>query len=669
MRGTTVGGYEVLELLGRGGMGEVWKARDPRSGDLVAIKMMPVANDLELIERFEREAKLAATVRHPNVAAVLGCGVERGIRWIAFELVTGGTFRQHLERSRRLDWREAVARGVEIAEAIAAVHARGLVHRDVKPENLLIDAGGRTKLADFGLARPQVSTERLTETGAMVGTLEYMAPEQVEGRRDIDGRADLHALGVVLYEALTGSVPFSGVGLSLARSVLVEKPRPPRELEPSIPLALDALVLGLLAKDPAARPAPASRVARDLRAIGAASVSSRRGVLGLGLAIVALAVAGAFTFARPRPEAAPPPHAPPARPKTWKDHLDEGVSLVVAGRADGGFAAIERALELEPRLVERLEAERTARLKSGDLAAVASLRLAQAFVHETRANSCVARQDYDGALVELDLLLESLPDDGPYRGALEAWAFTVRGSLPSGRRDPDAALADLDRAVAMTSVSGGPPRVDALLCRAGVHRVRKRYAEARADASLVVTLAPEDPRGWLERAQIAMDELAFPVLGPDEKHARYDPIVADLRRAEALMPRSWSRRSSVYLSLANVLEYLDDLPAALRELDALIELAPKEAGLWYRRALLRRKLADRGDASMYEVSLKDFDEAVRLAPHLAKPRFDRALTEFRAGRLEAALADYEKALEGGLEEGDAEHARQDMGIIKVSLGR
>jgi len=667
MRGTSLGGYEVVELLGRGGMGEVWKARDARSGELVAIKTMPAANDLELIERFEREARLAASVRHPNVAAVLGSGIERGVRWIAFELVTGGSLRQHLERTQRLDWREAAARGAEIAEALAAVHARGLVHRDVKPENLLIDADGRTKLADFGLARPEVATERLTATGAMVGTLEYMAPEQVEGKREVDGRADLYGLGVVLFEAVTGSVPFSGVGLSLARRVIVEKASHPRDLAPEIPRPLDALILGLLAKDPAARPAPASRVAADLRAIGAGPVSSRRGSFGLGLAIVALAIT--LLLARRRPEQTPPPPPAPARERTWRDHVDEGVSLLARGRADGGFAAIESALRLEPRLVERLEAERAARLARGDIAAVNSLRLAQARVHQVRVSSCVRRTDYEGALVELDRLFESLPEDEPYRGALEAWALTVRGSLPPGRRDPDSSLSDLDRAVAMTAVSGGPPRVEALLCRAGAYRVRKRYAEARGDASLVVTLAPDDPRGWLERAQIAQDELGFPLLEERERHAAYDPVVADLRRAEALMPRTSPSRSLVYACLGNVLEYLDDLPGAIAAFDVEIELAPKESGLWYRRGIIKRKLGDRGDTRRYEAAVVDLDEAVRLTPNIAKLRFDRALAEYRAGRAEAAIDDYERALQGGLGEVDAERARTDMGFLKATLGR
>ncbi|MBI3723866.1 serine/threonine protein kinase, partial [bacterium] len=264
--GSHVSGYRILELLGRGGMGLVYKAHDARLDRIVAIKV--ISRELaepRFIQRFQREARAGAAVLHPNVAQVHETGEHQGAPFLVVEYVPGGSLRELLRRQGKLDWRRAVALALPIARALAAVHEKGIVHRDLKPENVLLDEAGQPKLVDFGLARPSGASDgpggALTRTGEVLGSFHYLAPEQADSSRTIDARADLYSLGAVLYDLLTGRPPFLGEGVALLSMHLGETPRPPRELEPSVPPALEDLVLRLLAKRPSERPSDAESTA------------------------------------------------------------------------------------------------------------------------------------------------------------------------------------------------------------------------------------------------------------------------------------------------------------------------------------------------------------------------------------------------------------------------
>jgi serine/threonine protein kinase len=219
-------------------------------------------------ERFLREARAAAAVRHDHVVTVFHADADRGVPFLAMELLEGETLEARLRRHGRLRVAEVLRLGREVAEGLKAAHARGLVHRDIKPANIWLEReDDRVRLLDFGLARAVSSGGNLTETGAVVGTPSYMAPEQAGGE-PVDQRCDLFSLGGVLYAACTGRPPFPGGNRSaILKAVLNEQPPPPRDLNPMVPAALSDLVMRLLAKEAGLRPASAQQVVDAVRAI------------------------------------------------------------------------------------------------------------------------------------------------------------------------------------------------------------------------------------------------------------------------------------------------------------------------------------------------------------------------------------------------------------------
>ena len=265
--------YRVERTLGIGGMATVYLAHDSVLGREVALKVLAehLSGDESFRERFLREARLAARVTHPNVVQIYDAGAdERGL-FIVMEYVEGETLAEELARRGRLAPAEAVDLGIQLCAALDAAHAAGLVHRDVKPQNVLRGRDGTTRLGDFGIARSHDSTA-LTEHGSVLGTAAYLAPEQGRGEA-VTGAADLYSLGVLLYEALTGVRPHDGASLS---EVLLrrerEAPAPPSAVVAEIPAELDAAVLACLALRPEERPASAAALAADLsRALPEAS--------------------------------------------------------------------------------------------------------------------------------------------------------------------------------------------------------------------------------------------------------------------------------------------------------------------------------------------------------------------------------------------------------------
>jgi serine/threonine-protein kinase len=248
-------------------MAEVFLAHDCILGRDLALKVLreDYAKDAGFVSRFRREAVSAAALNHPHVVQVYDQGrSEDGRLYMTMEHVPGGNLKDLTTRRGPLDPAEAARLASEVAEALGAAHERGIVHRDVKPQNVLIDEAGEAKLADFGIALA-ASTSTASGTNRVFGTASYMSPEQAMGER-VGPQSDLYSLGVVLYEMLTGTLPFEADGaLATAMKHVTEQPVPPRERDPSIPEEVDALVMGLLAKDPEARCGSAFELAEDLR--------------------------------------------------------------------------------------------------------------------------------------------------------------------------------------------------------------------------------------------------------------------------------------------------------------------------------------------------------------------------------------------------------------------
>jgi eukaryotic-like serine/threonine-protein kinase len=261
--------YDVVRPLGSGGMGEVYLARDRVLGREVALKVLrkQYAGDDEFAERFKREAMSAASLSHPNIIQVYDRGeTEVGASYIAMEYVPGGTLKERILREGPLEAANAAGIGAQVAEALGAAHDRGMVHRDIKPQNVLLTARGGAKVADFGIARAG-SSATISRTGSVMGTATYMSPEQALGK-PATPKSDLYSLGVVLYEALTGELPYTADNpIAVSMKHVNEPLRPPVQLNPRIPEGMNALVTKLLAKDPEDRYADADEVAGDLRRV------------------------------------------------------------------------------------------------------------------------------------------------------------------------------------------------------------------------------------------------------------------------------------------------------------------------------------------------------------------------------------------------------------------
>ncbi len=255
MIGTVLSGrYRLEAKLGSGGMSTVYLARDQTLDRPVAVKVMhrEMSEQADQLERFRQEARSVAKLSHPNVVSVIDAGEDGGYPYIVFEYVEGETLKQRIKREGALDPQEAIAYAIEIARGLSMAHARNMVHRDIKPQNILIDAEGRAKLTDFGISR-QLEQDGMTATGRVLGTTDYVAPEQAMGHK-VDPRTDIYSLGVVLYEMLVGQVPFSAdsqVGVAM-KHVNEELPDVQRR-RPEVSAAVALVVERATAKDPQQR--------------------------------------------------------------------------------------------------------------------------------------------------------------------------------------------------------------------------------------------------------------------------------------------------------------------------------------------------------------------------------------------------------------------------------
>ena len=327
--GAQLGHYQILSAVGAGGMGEVYKALDPRLGRTVAVKILPphIADKPESKQRFEREAQAIAALNHPNICVIHDVGQHEGTSFIVMEYIEGETLADRIAKGA-IPFDQLLTYGIQIADALDKAHRRGVVHRDLKPGNIMLTRAG-VKLLDFGLAKLQEPaalssqsaiptlasiSQPLTVSGTILGTLQYMSPEQLEGK-DADARTDIFAFGAVLYEMATGRRAFEGKSqVSLMAAILERDPPPVSTLQPVAPPLFDEVLRICLAKNPDDRWQTAADLLHELKLLvrygtltTAAPKQSRRREIAAWAAAAVLLAALASTFLFLVPRSTPPP--------------------------------------------------------------------------------------------------------------------------------------------------------------------------------------------------------------------------------------------------------------------------------------------------------------------------------------------------------------------------
>ncbi|MBI4575358.1 MAG: protein kinase [Planctomycetes bacterium] len=585
-----VGRYQVQGELGRGGMGVVYRALDPELGRAVALKVL-VGGALaspQHVERFRREARMAARLSHPHVVTVHDVGTHQGAPWFAMDLVEGEGLGGRIPPGGVADPRPEFALLAKVARGVHYLHTQGIVHRDLKPSNILVDRHGEPHVTDFGLASDASGGDPLTRTGASLGTPSYMAPEQCRSSRDVDARADVWSLGAIACALLTGEPPYSGdSAVDVIRSVLRDEPVPsPRRLRPDAPTGAVAVTLKALEKDRDRRYPSAEALAEDLeryargepvearepgpldRILGAAV--RRRGPLAAAVLLAAaVAAAGAWALARSRGVEARSALLS-ARGHLGARRFEE--AAVEASRAIAGLSGDPEALRVRAEAYRESGRPREA-LEDYDRL----LRTAAPTPELQLARSAVLRElgretEADSALAEARRLQgEEAYRDETARRTAEAWRAYVNHRHQEVLR------------LAALLLVRDPALLEARSLRAQSLRALGRKAEALGDARAVAEATPEDA-GALQGLADCLAATGRPA-----------EALAALDRAWAAAPGALARDSDffrIYLESVLALEALDEpaLEVRRRRLEWMAEAtssAPEAspARAWHRRAL------------------------------------------------------------------------------------
>ncbi len=620
-----IGRFEIREMLGRGGMGVVYRAHDPGLRRDVALKLLGAADraDHERIERFFREARTAGCLQHPGIVSVHEMGTVDGTPFAVMELVEGETLEAAMGRGGLDSLEERIRILREIARAVEHAHRHGVVHRDLKPANVMLDPSGRPRVLDFGLARRLDGGTRMTASGQLMGTPGFMPPEQIEGAwEQIGPPCDVFALGAILYELLTSVPPFLGSSpMETLGITLRGDPVPPRKIAPDVPAALEAVCLRSLEPDPGRRYADAGALADDLDrwragepvvarpAPWTARVSRawarRRAVwLPVGITLLFVAAAGVGYAWRTRAE----------RRVRAAEAVEAGRALRQRGDVEAAREQFRRALELDPDHAAAREGVAWADAERARLAAeVARARGLQALAEAERALMAAqariktgkpARAEYEKAVDLLEKAIRAAPDDprGPY--LLGCARVDMADIAEREKGDPRPLLAAavqahtraLDLAPEASQVRLMRAFAGSLLAsarRSAGEDPRDTFQAAIADFDLVLAADPESHAGYGMRGNAHYN------LGDAEKALGGDPVPAweaGIRDFRALLERN-AGMWTASLSLCDLLDRLgrpEEAMAVLRQAEAV---APSEPKVRARREKLERDAARRSEGS------------------------------------------------------------------------
>jgi tetratricopeptide (TPR) repeat protein/tRNA A-37 threonylcarbamoyl transferase component Bud32 len=684
MSGTTLGKYRLIERLGRGGMAEVYRAYQPSLDRDVAVKVMHgyMVEDSEFVGRFGREAKAVASLHHPHIVQMYDFDTEGGVYYMVMEYISGETLKARLERfadqGKRMPLAEVARVFRALCDALDYAHGQGCVHRDIKPANIMFE-DDRLMLTDFGLATIAGGT-RFTVTGAIVGTPAYMSPEQGRGEAG-DVRSDIYALGVALYEVITGQVPFDAdTPLAIVYKHLNEPLPIPSQLTPDVPPLVEKVILKALAKDPEDRFQSAGALADALSAAVAGQEApgkvyelvapeppaedsagtvitqpppgkpSRRKWLpfvlgGIGaLALAAAAVVVLFVFVdlspdaeggeptqgseppvarvTPKPPGEKPPAAPPhgtVHPEALT-HYKRGVTILMEeGDPQRALPELAQAIELDPDFAEAYHMRGVAHQMMGDLV--------------------MAESDFSEAIARKPDLVEAYLDRG-------------RLYLHELQRDREA-LADFNKVIEIA-----PDFALAYIERARYHMWHGQEDQARADVERALELQPDMPE-----ALTMVGEFHY-------QRFECDEAIPYLTRSVEVMPEDpwpWEMLGQCYRHLGQYGDALDAYDRGLR--------ANRDGvTLYYGRAFVQLDLED------LEAALADFERVLKIDPHFAGARYGRGLVHAAGGRYEEAIADFTWVIENAHEDEyvwpyfldthplvDRAHANYELGQVDAAM--
>jgi tetratricopeptide (TPR) repeat protein len=680
-----IGRYDTERELGRGAMGVVYAARDPE-GRPVALKLL-LPGTAARERRFEREVEALLRMRHENVLRLLDAGEHQGWRFLVTELIEGETLEQRLTRGP-LEPVEAARITRDIARGLAHAHEHDVLHRDVKPSNVLLEKSGRALLVDFGLTRDAATPGSLTQSGQLLGTPGFWSPEQARGARALVGpKTDVFGAGATLYAALTQEPPAQGESMQEVLIATCERaPTPPSGVHPGIDRDLEEICLRALEKEPDERfesaaaladaldawlsqddtPAPAGR-SRVVVAVAALAATA------LVVVTVAVALATGRTDDPPRATTttttkdrpvAPVTEVPPAPPLSPAEARAAQVAALTSegwaqlesrpterGPAafDDARASFDAALALEPRHARALAGRSQVSVMQGDLeAALEHAELAveldpqDAEAWYARANVRLFSNEEERALPDLERALELAPD--------HVEALSARGWIKFElRRDTKGALEDYTRAIEtgrafpMTYVNRALAREDAGDHEGALADLDAALATAPSSAAHVARAHIFEERGELQRALADYDRALE--LSPQEGHTLHTRGLlkrrlgdvpggrADLQRSVELEPDN----PMAWLNLGNLCQDDGDLRAAERAYTRALEKRPRDFLAWLNRGNLRVRLDDPANARA------DLDEAVKLEPQDPRGWLGRGLVRELLGDLAGAAADWEQA--------------------------